>query len=111
MKSLVFLAGGDAVVVLVSGADRVDEAKLAAVLGAPTRRATASEVRERTGYVVGGVPPFGHAAATRVIVDRGLLAHETVWAAAGLPDAVFPVAPAELVRISGGREADLKIAG
>jgi Cys-tRNA(Pro) deacylase len=109
VKSLVFLADGDAVVVLVSGADRVDEAKLrAAVPAAQVRRATANEVRERTGYVVGGVPPFGHADTRRVIVDRVLLGYDTVWAAAGLPDAVFPVAPADLLRVSAARSADVR---
>jgi Cys-tRNA(Pro) deacylase len=110
VKSLVFLSSGDAMVVLVSGADRVDEAKLARAIGVESaRRATANEVRERTGYVVGGVPPFGHAATTRVIVDRALLAYDVVWAAAGLPDAVFPIAPAELVRISAAVEADVRV--
>lgn len=109
VKSLVFLVSGDAVVVLVSGADRVDEAKLTTALAVPSvRRATANEVRARTGYVVGGVPPFGHAPATRVIVDRALLGYDVVWAAAGLPDAVFPIAPTELVRISGARGADVR---
>ena len=109
VKSLVFLAAGDPVVVLVSGADRVDEARLASSIGAESvRRATANEVRDRTGYVVGGVPPFGHAATTHVVVDRGLLAHDVVWAAAGLPDAVFPIPPADLVRISGAVAADVR---
>ena len=108
VKSLVFLAAGDPIVVLVSGADRVDEARLGAAVRANVRRATANEVRDRTGYVVGGVPPFGHANTTRVIVDRRLLGHDVVWAAAGLPDAVFPIAPAELVRLSGAEEADVR---
>ena len=111
VKSLVFLARGDTVVALVSGADRVDETKLAAALGAESvRRATANEVRDRTGYVVGGVPPFGHEGATTVVVDRALLAYDVVWAAAGLPDAVFPIAPADLVRVSGGRAVDVRSA-
>ena len=111
VKSLVFLAAGDPVVVLVSGADRVDEARLAGALGGgQVRRATANEVRDRTGYVVGGVPPFGHASTTKVVVDRGLLGHDVVWAAAGLPDAVFPIAPADLVRLSGAQEADVRSA-
>lgn len=104
VKSLVFLAAGEPVVVLVSGADRVDEAKLGGA-----RRATANEVRERTGYVVGGVPPFPHADGTTVMVDRGLLGHDVVWAAAGLPDAVFPIDPRALVRISGAREDDVRL--
>lgn len=111
MKSIVFLAAGDPVVVLVSGADRVDEAKLAAALGAGSvRRATAGEVRERTGFVIGGVPPFGHAPGTGVLIDRALLGHEVVWAAAGLPDAVFPIAPDALVRLADARTVDVAAA-
>jgi prolyl-tRNA editing enzyme YbaK/EbsC (Cys-tRNA(Pro) deacylase) len=110
VKSLVFLASGGVVVVLVSGADRVDEAKLAGALGVPSpRRATAKEARERTGFVVGGVPPFGHDASTPVLVDEALLAHETVWAAAGLPDAVFPIAPEQLVRAAGARIVNVRL--
>ncbi|MBI2325461.1 MAG: YbaK/EbsC family protein [Chloroflexi bacterium] len=110
VKSLVFLAAGDPVVVLVAGSDRVDESKLAAVLGAySARRATANEVRGSTGFVVGGVPPFGHRVPLPVVVDDALLRHEVVWAAAGLPDAVFPIAPAELVRLSGATEADVRL--
>lgn len=109
VKSLVFVAAGEPVVVLLSGSDRVDESKLAAVLGAySARRATANEVREMTGFVVGGVPPFAHKTPIPVVVDDGLLRHETVWAAAGLPDAVFPVAPKDLVRLSGATEADVR---
>ena len=108
VKSLVFLADGAPVVVLCSGAARVDESKLTAVLGtAAVRRATADEAKSATGYAIGGVPPFAHATPVRVIVDRGLLAFATVWAAAGLPDAVFPIAPADLVRLSAAIEADV----
>lgn len=108
VKSLVFLADGAPVLALCSGADRVDAAKLTAVLRASgVRRATADEAKAATGYAIGGVPPFGHASALRVIVDDGLLAFATVWAAAGLPDAVFPIAPADLVRLSGGQVADV----
>lgn len=109
VKSLVFLSDGAPVVVLCSGADRVDEAKLRDALGATVvRRATADEAKAATGYAIGGVPPFAHAAAVRVIVDRGLLSFKTVWAAAGLPDAVFPIAPGDLVRLSGATAADVR---
>jgi prolyl-tRNA editing enzyme YbaK/EbsC (Cys-tRNA(Pro) deacylase) len=108
VKSLVFLADGAAVVVLCSGADRIDEAKLKSVTSAlSVRRATADEAKIATGYAIGGVPPFGHDADLRVLIDDGLLAFTTVWAAAGLPDSVFPIAPAELVRLSHGTVADL----
>jgi len=109
VKSLVFLAAGDPVVVLVSGSDRVNESKLAGALGVhAARRATANEVRETTGFVVGGVPPFGHKVPTPVVVDSALLRHDVVWAAAGLPDAVFPIRAVDLVRVSGATEADVR---
>jgi prolyl-tRNA editing enzyme YbaK/EbsC (Cys-tRNA(Pro) deacylase) len=108
VKSLVFLADGAPVIVLCSGADRVDEAKVTAVLGASSvRRATAEEAKSATGYAIGGVPPFGHATALRVVVDRGLRVYPSVWAAAGLPDAVFPIAPSDLVRLADATEADV----
>lgn len=107
VKSLVFSAGGEVAVVLCSGASRVDEAKLGAALGAPVRRATADEAKRATGYAIGGVPPFAHAGPCRVICDRGLLAHDEVWAACGLPDAVFPIEPAELVRLSRAEVLDV----
>jgi prolyl-tRNA editing enzyme YbaK/EbsC (Cys-tRNA(Pro) deacylase) len=108
VKSLVFMADDRPVVALVSGADRVDTDRLAAATGASTtRRATGDEARTATGYAIGGVPPFGHAETLTVLVDPGLLAHDTVWAAAGLPDAVFPIAPSALVEASGGRVAEL----
>jgi len=101
VKSLVFVSADTPVVVLCSGRARVDEALLAAALGAPSvRRATADEAKAFTGFAIGGVPPFAHARPCRVIADEGLLAFEEVWAAAGLPDAVFPIAPKELVRIA-----------
>ncbi len=108
VKSLVFVSDGRPVVVLCSGAARVDETKLMGVLGASgVRRATADEAKSATGYAIGGVPPFAHASDVHVVVDRGLLSFATVWAAAGLPDAVFPIAPADLVRLSAATEADV----
>jgi Cys-tRNA(Pro) deacylase len=108
VKSLVFVADDRAVVALVSGANRVDLGKLAAAAGAAsTRRADGNEARIATGFAIGGVPPFGHAAGTTVLVDRALERHGTVWAAAGLPDAVFEVRPADLVRASRGTVVDL----
>ena len=101
VKSLVFVANGAPVVVLCSGRSRVDEGRLATALGAAAvRRATADEAKSFTGYAIGGVPPFAHAQRCRVLADKGLLSFEEVWAAAGLPDAVFPIAPSELVRIA-----------
>jgi Cys-tRNA(Pro) deacylase len=108
VKSLVFVADGRPVLALVSGANRLDPQRLAAVLDAgDARRADGDEAREATGYAIGGVPPLGHRTALPVIVDRDLLDQERVWAAAGLPDAVFSIAPDELVRASGGRVAEI----
>lgn len=101
VKSLVFIGNGDPVIVLCSGAARVEETRLAVVLGATVvRRATADEAKSFTGYAIGGVPPFAHAHPCRVIADAGLLVFDIVWAAAGLPDAVFSIAPGDLVRIA-----------
>jgi len=108
VKSLVFLADGAPVVVLCSGADRVDEAKLTSALRATgIRRATADEAKAATGFAIGGVPPFAHAMDLRVLVDEGLFAFATVWAAAGLPDAVFPIAPVDLVRLASAVVLDV----
>lgn len=109
VKSLVFLADGAPVVALVSGSNQLDEAKLAAAAGASsTGRATAEQVREATGYPVGGVPPFGHATDLPTFVDEDLLAHDEVWAAAGTPHLNFAIASAELVRVTGGTVCDLR---
>lgn len=108
VKSLVFRAGGDTLVVLCSGAARVDERRLAAALEEDdVRRATANEAKDATGYAIGGVPPFAHATSCLVICDRGLLVHEEVWAASGLPDAVFRISPADLVRLSQAQVLDV----
>jgi prolyl-tRNA editing enzyme YbaK/EbsC (Cys-tRNA(Pro) deacylase) len=108
VKSLCFVADDAVVVVLCSGAARVDESRLAQALAATSvRRATADEVKRATGFAIGGVPPFAHDGGCRVLCDRGLLGLDVVWAAAGLPDAVFPIAPDELVRLSGATVADL----
>ena len=110
VKSLVFMADDVPVMALLSGADRLDPDRLAAATGAAdVRRATGDEARAATGFAIGGVPPFGHDRDLTVLVDRGLLAHPEVWAAAGLPDAVFPISPDDLVRVSGGRVEDLAV--
>jgi prolyl-tRNA editing enzyme YbaK/EbsC (Cys-tRNA(Pro) deacylase) len=92
----------------VSGSNQLDEAKLAAAAGAAaTGRATAEQVREATGFPVGGVPPLGHATALPVFVDEDLLAYDEVWAAAGTPHLNFAVPPAELVRLTAGKVCSL----
>jgi prolyl-tRNA editing enzyme YbaK/EbsC (Cys-tRNA(Pro) deacylase) len=98
-KSLVFRAGERPLLVIASGANRVDEARLG------VQKADAAYVREHTGYAIGGVPPFGHPRPIETVVDEDLLRFETVWAAAGTPSSVFPIAPDELVTRTGARVA------
>jgi prolyl-tRNA editing enzyme YbaK/EbsC (Cys-tRNA(Pro) deacylase) len=108
-KSLIFAADGVPVLVLMDGASRVDVGLVREELGADAvTRADAALVRETTGYAIGGVPPFGHRTATRVLADRGLLAHDVVWAAAGDPHTVFPLAPRDLVAHAGATLADVR---
>jgi prolyl-tRNA editing enzyme YbaK/EbsC (Cys-tRNA(Pro) deacylase) len=108
VKSLIFMADEQPLLALVSGANRVDMGRLAESAGASdVRRATGAEARSAGGYAIGGVPPFGHLQPLAVLVDRDLLAHDVLWAAAGLPDAVFAISPADLVRASGGRVVHL----
>jgi prolyl-tRNA editing enzyme YbaK/EbsC (Cys-tRNA(Pro) deacylase) len=109
VKSLVFVAGGRPVVALVSGANRLDESRLGAAAGEPVAKADAEVARSATGYSIGGVPPFGHATEVPVFMDRDLLAHKVVWAAAGRPDSVFEIHPARLRELSQATVADLKI--
>jgi prolyl-tRNA editing enzyme YbaK/EbsC (Cys-tRNA(Pro) deacylase) len=111
VKSLVFLAGDEPILALVSGANQADETRLGTLLGRPVRRADAAAVRAATGFAIGGVPPVGHPGALRTYIDRDLLAHQRLIAAAGTPHAVFPLTPAELCRISGGEVVDLKRTG
>jgi Cys-tRNA(Pro) deacylase len=109
VKSLVFTLDGELVMALVSGSNRLDEARLAATLGgAEVGRADADGVRAATGYAIGGVPPFGHPSALPTAIDEDLLTFDVVWAAAGTPRDVFPIAPAELVRLTGGAVASLR---
>lgn len=109
VKSLVFLADGRPVLALVSGANRVDERKLAAACGAQrVEKADADTVREATGFGIGGVPPLGHRRPLRAFIDQDLLRHDVVYAAAGTPTAVFPVTPQELLRASGAQAVDLR---
>lgn len=108
-KSLVFAADGVPVLVLMDGASRVDVELVRRELGAvKVTRAKPDVVRETTGYAIGGVPPFGHRTKTRVLADRSLLDHDTVWAAAGTPHTVFPMAPKELVRHAGAILVDVR---
>jgi Cys-tRNA(Pro) deacylase len=106
VKSLVFIADRRALVVLCSGENRVSVKRLEDILRAKSvRRATAEEAKAHTGFPIGGVPPFGHASELEVIADKTLSRFETVWAAAGLPDAVFEIAVPDLLRLSAARSA------
>jgi prolyl-tRNA editing enzyme YbaK/EbsC (Cys-tRNA(Pro) deacylase) len=97
------------VLVLMDGASRVDVELVRRELGvAAVTQAKARLVRDATGYAIGGVPPFGHRTTIRVLADRSLLAHDTVWAAAGDPHTVFPIDPAALVRHAGGTLVDVR---
>ena len=109
VKSLVFLAAGRPVVALVSGANRLDEARLGAAAGEPVSKAAADVARAATGYSIGGVPPFGHVTDIPVFMDRDLLEHAVVWAAAGRPDSVFEIDPERLRELSQATVADLKV--
>jgi prolyl-tRNA editing enzyme YbaK/EbsC (Cys-tRNA(Pro) deacylase) len=107
VKSLVFMADDSPVVAYTSGANRVDPVKLAGLaVASEARRATPEEARAATGFAVGGTPPFGHPERLRSWVDPDLLAFQEIWAAAGTPDSVFPLTPAELVRTTGAVLAD-----
>lgn len=106
VKSLVFLADGRPVVVLCCGDRRVSEDRLRAALGvASVRRATADEAKRSTGYAIGGVPPFAHETDCETVIDDEMTRFTTVWAAAGLPDAVFEIAVADLRRLSDAKTA------
>jgi prolyl-tRNA editing enzyme YbaK/EbsC (Cys-tRNA(Pro) deacylase) len=107
-KSLVFIVDGLPVMVVASGVNRVDERKLGRLAGGVVRRADADTVRRATGYAIGGVPPLGHDTTLPIWVDEDLLRHELLYAAAGVPDCVFPLTPDDLLRVTGGRVADVK---
>ncbi|MFK0228322.1 YbaK/EbsC family protein [Streptomyces sp. NPDC090303] len=109
VKSLIFAADGEPVLVLMDGASRVDVERVRQELGAAkVTRADATAVREATGYAIGGVPPFGHRTRTRVIADRGVLDHAVVWAAAGTPHTVFATDPKTLIDHAGATLADVR---
>jgi prolyl-tRNA editing enzyme YbaK/EbsC (Cys-tRNA(Pro) deacylase) len=112
VKSLVFVVDDAPVLALTSGRNRVDTTKLAALCGGRTaRRANPEEVRDATGFAIGGTPPFGHPRPLRCFVDRDLMALDEVWAAAGTPDAVFPLVPDDLARLASATPADLAESG
>ncbi len=104
-KSLVFrrATSGGPLLVIASGANRVDEVRVAGLVGEALGKADADFVRTHTGFVIGGVAPLAHPAPLVTLIDEHLLTWERIWAAAGHPHTVFPLTPSELVRITGGR--------
>jgi prolyl-tRNA editing enzyme YbaK/EbsC (Cys-tRNA(Pro) deacylase) len=109
-KSLIFKGrqSGRAILVIASGANRVDEKKLRDLLGEKVEKPDADFVRERTGFVIGGVPPLGHAEPLITFIDEDLMQYDSIWAAAGTPNAVFLLTPVELVKMTGGRVVAVK---
>jgi prolyl-tRNA editing enzyme YbaK/EbsC (Cys-tRNA(Pro) deacylase) len=107
-KSMMFQAAeGQPVLIVASGASRVDEKKVAALLGQKIKRADPAFVLDNTGFAVGGVPPLGHIRSPVTFLDRELSRHDTIWAAAGSPNAVFALTPVDLVRLTGADFADV----
>lgn len=103
VKSLVFAADDEPLLVLTSGAHQADLTRLAALVGAAAvRRAAPELVRDATGFPIGGVAPVGHPRPLRTLVDEALAAHRVLWAAAGTPHSVFPTTYDELIRLTGG---------
>ncbi len=108
-KSLVFRAKGSnrPILVIASGANRVDEKAVAALLGEKLGKADADFVRDKTGYAIGGVAPIGHACPPVTFIDEDLLKFDAIWAAAGTPFAVFRLTPADLLRLTGGKSVKI----
>jgi Cys-tRNA(Pro) deacylase len=114
VKSLCFVVNGRALICLVSGANQLDERKLAALEGTSrkqVKRADADAVKTATGFSIGGVPPFGHAAPLPVYMDESLMQFDVVWAAAGTPFAVFAIPPTDLAHASQSIIASLRNEG
>jgi len=109
-KSLVFKGATtrQAVLVITSGSNRVDEKKLSERIGEPVLKADADFVRQQTGFAIGGVPPVGHAQPIAIFIDEDLLTYSEIWAAAGTPQAVFRLTPQELQKITNGRVIRVK---
>src|SRR5512146_2848123 len=109
-KSLIFkgMKSGKPILVLTSGANRVNEKLISQYAGEPIGRADADFVRDVTGYAIGGVPPLGHAQPMETYLDEDLLQYATVWAAAGTPNAIFEVTPADLKEMTAANVARVK---
>ena len=108
-KSIIFRAGERAVLVITSGKNRVDDKKVAALIGLTLSKADADFVRAQTGFVIGGVAPLAHTVAPIVLMDQDLLAFERVWPAAGHPNTMFQISPKQLAEITQARVADIAL--
>lgn len=108
-KSIIFRAGERAVLVITSGKNRVDDAKVAALIGMTLSKADADFVRAQTGFVIGGVAPLAHTVAPMILMDQDLLAFERVWPAAGHPNTMFHISPQRLAEITRARVADIAL--
>jgi prolyl-tRNA editing enzyme YbaK/EbsC (Cys-tRNA(Pro) deacylase) len=110
-KSLIFKGkqSGKAILIIASGANRVDEKKIRALVGEKVEKPDAGFVREQTGFVIGGVPPVGHVQKLETLIDEDLLKFEAIWGAAGTPNAVFRLTPADLVRMTDGRVVNIRV--
>lgn len=111
VKSLIFKGrkSSRAILVLTSGSNRVNEKKIRALVGEKLGKADADFVREWTGYSIGGVPPFGHSKKAEIYLDEDFFQYELLWAAAGTPNAVFPIKPEELELVSKAKRANVKV--
>ena len=111
VKSLVFKSKhtGRPILVLASGQNRVDEKRIEALIAEPLGKADADFVRQHTGFVIGGVPPVGHLEKLVTFIDQDLLEFDELWAAAGTPHAIFRLKPSELVQMTAGQVADIKL--
>jgi prolyl-tRNA editing enzyme YbaK/EbsC (Cys-tRNA(Pro) deacylase) len=109
-KSLVFRTAttGRPVLVITSGANQVNEWRIGVVLKEALEKAPAAFVREHSGFAIGGIPPIGHAKPIETFIDEDLLRHQSIWAAGGTPNALFRLAPADLVKMTGGRVIRVK---
>ncbi len=110
VKSLIFKGSrsGKPILILASGPNRVNEKKIGEVVGEPIGKADADFVREETGFAIGGVPPLAHKEPLETYIDETLLQHESLWAAAGTPNAVFRLSPSDLVKITEGKVISIK---
>jgi len=110
VKSLIFKGKNtqQPILVATSGANRVNEKKIANLISEPLAKADAEFVREKTGFAIGGVPPVGHVQQIRIFIDEDLLHYKEIWAAAGTPKAIFKLTPQELQKITGGQVVSVK---